>query len=253
MRSGTELVTLFGPAMVGLVQAVAALSEAGIARYAVVGGVAVSARLGQAHRATTDVDAVVDVTVPPDAVEALLALPGAETVPRVPHRVLIHGTQLELLQAGPVDDADLEGLSKKDSMFVAAHSWALDTATLLTITAGSDPRIIAHAPFASPGALLAMKLGAIEGRLVRGAPKRGGDAWDIYRLLVDRDADGSIRAELADAPDRLRVLVAEAVSRVLVDNVDQTRAWMRTGGPEMAAVTVDELRYVGQVLVGGIT
>jgi hypothetical protein len=39
-----------------------------------------------------------------------------------------------------------------------------------------------------------MKLHAIEDRSdTAGQHKRAGDAWDIYRILVDLDADGSVR------------------------------------------------------------
>jgi hypothetical protein len=48
---GDDLVVLYGPAMGSLVQAVAALAEAGLRRYAVVGGVAVTARLACELRA----------------------------------------------------------------------------------------------------------------------------------------------------------------------------------------------------------
>jgi hypothetical protein len=46
MRSGAEPVLLTGSAMVGLVSAVRALETAGVGRYTIVGGVAVTARLG---------------------------------------------------------------------------------------------------------------------------------------------------------------------------------------------------------------
>jgi hypothetical protein len=55
MPSRSELVVLPSDAMVPLVRAVAALADAGVRRYAVVGGVAASLRLGRAHRATADV------------------------------------------------------------------------------------------------------------------------------------------------------------------------------------------------------
>jgi hypothetical protein len=42
--------------MVPLLRAVGALAQAGLDRFAVVGAVAVTARPGHAHRATTDVD-----------------------------------------------------------------------------------------------------------------------------------------------------------------------------------------------------
>ena len=51
--------------MARLVGAAAKVAEANIASYAVIGGVAVSVRLGQAHRSTADIDAVVDELTPP--------------------------------------------------------------------------------------------------------------------------------------------------------------------------------------------
>lgn len=57
---GTAPVQLPGPAMRALVWAVAQMSEADLGRWAVIGGVAVAARLDQAHRVTADVDTVVD-------------------------------------------------------------------------------------------------------------------------------------------------------------------------------------------------
>ena len=57
MASGSDVV-LQGPALVGLVQAVAGLGQSGLDGYVIVGGVAVAARLGQAHRVTIDVGAL---------------------------------------------------------------------------------------------------------------------------------------------------------------------------------------------------
>ena len=80
MTSGSDAV-LQGPAMTGPIRAVAALNESGLEGFVIVGGVAVAARLGQAHRATTDVDTVIDEVAHPDAIEALLALPDAQLDP----------------------------------------------------------------------------------------------------------------------------------------------------------------------------
>jgi len=113
--------------MVRLVRAVAALDEAGVGRYAIVGGVAVAARLGQAHRATADVDTVVDETTPPDAVEALLALPDTVRDPSADHRVLVGGTKVEIIGVGPLDEPDLAGIPTKGALFVASHVWARST------------------------------------------------------------------------------------------------------------------------------
>jgi len=63
--------------MRALVRAVAQMSEADLGRWAVIGGVAVAARLGLAHRVTADVDTVVDQ----DRLPAAIAVrPGAGVV-----------------------------------------------------------------------------------------------------------------------------------------------------------------------------
>lgn len=250
MPSGDELVELRGEAMVALVRAVDALANAGLGRYAIVGGVAVTARLGQAHRATADVDTVVDETTPPDAVEALLRLPGATPDPSAGHRVLVDGTKVEILSVGPVDDENLRGIPDKDALFVAAHAWALDTATPLTLVASE---VRATAPVARPAALVAMKLHAIEDRRASGGQdKRAGDAWDIYRLLLDRDVRGEIRRDFNGASPALQRLVADAADRVLVRNAARTRVWLAAGDASMGSVTVDELRFVGERLLAGL-
>jgi len=61
-----------------------------------------------------------------------------------------------------------------------------------------------------------------------------------------------VRAALANAPRMLRTLVCESARRVLVSNAARTRGWMQAGDPAMAAVTADELRFVGQRLVDAI-
>lgn len=252
--SGAETIVLTGAAMVPLVRAVAALGKAGLDRYVVVGGIAVTARLGQAHRATTDVDTVVDETRPPDPVEALLALPGAVADPSGDHRVLIDGTKIEILGVGPIHEDDLADIPAKNALFVAAHVWALDTATSLTVIAGADRQVRGTAPFATPAALVAMKLHAIEDRSPSpGFDKRAGDAWDIYRLLVDRDADGMIRQALTGASTTLRTLVREAAERVLVTGAVRTRGWLQAGDIAMATVTAEELRFVGRRLVAALS
>jgi hypothetical protein len=239
--------------MLGLVRAVAALTEASLQRYAVVGGVAVAARLGQAHRATADVDAVVDETVrPPTAVEALLELPETEPDPEVDHRVYVEGTKIEILPVGPVGPRELEGVPEQDALFAASHSWALATATPLTIVALVNPSVRTTALFATPAALLAMKLHAIQTRRSGGAHKRAGDAWDIYRILVDLDAEGKVRRALIDGPPELRRLVCDAAERILVTEPNRTRSWLVQGDESMASVRVEELRYVGTPLVAAL-
>lgn len=253
MPSGADLVTLPGTAMVGLIRAVGALTGCGLKRYAIVGGVAVTARLGTAHRATADVDTVVDDSAPPDAVEALLTRQDAVRDPTAPHRVFVAGTKVEILPIGPLTDDQLEGIPDADALFVAAHAWAVETASPITLISEHDPTVRATAPFATPAALVAMKLHAIESRSFTGQDKRAGDAWDLYRLLLDLDVDGAVRATLAAAPPRLRALVRESVDRVLVSGANRTRGWLRSGDDQMAAITADDLRHAADPLLTRLT
>ena len=75
--SGSDLprVLLAGEAIGDLVRAIAQMSSADLGPYAIVGGVAVAARLGQAHRVTRDVDTVVDQDHLPAAIAVLRGLP----------------------------------------------------------------------------------------------------------------------------------------------------------------------------------
>lgn len=115
--------------MVGLVRAVAAIETANLGRHAVVGGLAVCARLNQAHRATADVDTVVDETMPPDAVSALLLLDDTRPDPTANHRVYINETKVEILGVGPIGEAeDLSWATDADGLFVRAHTLGRSTA-----------------------------------------------------------------------------------------------------------------------------
>jgi hypothetical protein len=98
-----------------------------------------------------------------------------------------------------------------------------------------------------------MKLHAIEDRSnTSGQHKRAGDAWDIYRILVDLDIDGSVRQAFRRASGTLRYLVRDAAERVLVTAAARTIGWLRAGDDAMAAVTTEELRLVGRALVDAL-
>jgi predicted nucleotidyltransferase len=253
MPPGTEPVILLGDEMAGLVAAVGRVATAEVGRYAIVGGVAVTVRLGSAHRATSDVDAVVDDARIPTAFEVLTALPEAIADPNSDHRVRLDGTKVELLPVGTVADDDLEGIPEKDALFVGAHAWALETASSVDVLSHvSGDRVTAQ--FATPAALVAMKLHAIEDRSpTSGVDKRAGDGSDIFELLVRLNADGSLEAELAGLAPNLRGLVARATDRVLVSGAARTRSWMRSGDAAAGSVTADELRSVGEPLLAALT
>lgn len=244
--SGEPRIVLPGAAMAPLIQAAAKVANAGLGRYAVVGGVAVSARLGQAHRATADIDAVVDDATPPPAVETLLELPHAQVDPSGPHRVLIDGVKVEIQGTEPFAPSDLDGLTDKQILYVGSHRYALDSATPVMLVADDGGRQ-ATVPVATPGAIVAMKLHAIEDRRPSGGmDKRAGDAWDIYRILLDLDRDGSVRRELATLQYPLRQVVAAAGTRILVDRAARTVSWLKAGDERMARVTVEDVRSLAE-------
>jgi hypothetical protein len=254
---GALLVQLPGPAMRTLVRAVARMSEADLGRWAVIGGVAVCARLGQAHRVTADVDTVVDQHQLPGAIAVLRALPSATADPTGgPHRLLLEGTQVEVIEVGELPlNEDLDELTDRQRLFIASHSWALETATPLTVASmGPDADAeTATAPFASAAALVAMKLHAIQDRSGASQAKRAGDAWDLHQLLTLHNRAGAIAAALRDGPEVLAAAARQATDTVLVAGATRTRAWLRTSGGVQATVGADEIRALGQQLLEGLS
>lgn len=256
--SGSESVPpvqLPGPAMRVLVRAIARISEADLGRWAVIGGVAVAARLGRAHRVTADVDTVVDQDRLPAAIAVLKALPSATADPAVgPHRLLLEGIKVEVIEVGHMPTgADLDGLTDRQRLFVASHSWALDTATRLIVASVGPEAGQATAPFATAAALVAMKLHAIQDRSGDSQAKRAGDAWDLHQLLTRHNRAGAIAATLRDAPEALRAAVQQAADTVLVTGAVRTRSWLRTSGGVQATVGADEIRTLGQRLLDGLS
>lgn len=140
---------------------------------------------------------------------------------------MVQETKVEVIGVGPVDYDALDGLTERQQLFVAAHRWALDRATGLYIVASADKSVAAQAPFATPAALVAMKLHAIQDRRVAGGQdKRASDADDLYRLLLRFDAEGSLRADLGTAPEALRRVVRDALKLFFVDQAVRTSRWL---------------------------
>lgn len=232
-----------------LVRAAAKVADANLGRYAIIGGVAVSARLGQAHRSTADIDTVVDDLTPPPAIETLLAVPGARADPTGDHRVLIGGVMVEIQGTEPFAPADLDGLTDKQILYVGSHRYALESATGITLVAQAE-QARATVPVATPGALFAMKLHAIEDRRPSGGlDKRAGDAWDLYRILLDLDRSGAVRDELVVLPQPLRAVIADTTERILVERATRTVSWLKAGDEQMAVVGAAELQALGQSVV----
>ena len=135
-----------------------------------------------------------------------------------------------------------------DAMFVVTHTYGLTSATQLTIEArGVNGNLAAQATsrVATPVALVAMKLRAMQQRRANVLNKRASDAYDAFRLLAAHDRDGNIARELAGAPDGLGAWCVKRARGVFDADAAHTRRWLATGSPEMAAVSVDDLRTVG--------
>ena len=151
----------------------------------IVGGLAVLSRLSSPYRATTDLDVVDRLRSEQPHLEVLRAADGAEPVE--PAGVVLPTSfgpvKVDILE---VRQAELDRPSDDpgDRLHAAAHAWAHDTATDLTIrVACSDGRMVeVTTPVAEPGPLIAMKLQSV---MNRPAAKQGTDLLDIVRLTLD--------------------------------------------------------------------
>jgi hypothetical protein len=172
MSAEVPTVIFTGPAMGPLVRAAAALEAEDIPPFAVIGGVAVTVRLGRTLRATADLDAVTDQRYTPTALEVLRARDDATYDAADPHTITIAGAEVQFQDVQPVDDADVSHLDDKDLLYVAAHAHALAAATPVRLLA-TEARTEATVPVATTGALLATKLHAyLNRRRVAGPDKR---------------------------------------------------------------------------------
>ncbi|MCZ7525603.1 MAG: nucleotidyl transferase AbiEii/AbiGii toxin family protein [Acidimicrobiia bacterium] len=250
-RSG--LIVLRGDATGTVARLVAGIARLPVTMpaYALVGGVAVIARLATAHRSTQDVDTVAwSEDGGADAVIRLLVEAGGT---KVADGVLLEGVEVDVIGVGDFEAADLEGLDTSDRAFVVSHRWALDTAEPVRISvvdehhieqAGADMRL------ATPAALVAMKAGAIPRRRDEGRAKRASDVYDVYRLLRAHNPAGAVAGALSEAPHGLAAWCARQIRLLLGDEVERTARWLAVdGSPAMQAVAADDLRAVGALLI----
>ena len=199
-----ETVALTGDAVAMMIRAAERAVSVVDLRLAIIGGMAVTCRLGGVHRATGDIDAVADEVVGvavESGAQVLVEAGVAEPDPTERHhRVFIDGTKLEIIdtQELPPDVTDLPQLNQ---LFVLGHRWALESAEpLRVVVTGSD--VDAVLPVATPPALLATKLHAFCDR--QQEEKKASDAYDIYRLLETYDHDGAHRGRDVARPEEPR-------------------------------------------------
>ena len=234
-----------------LVTSLAALAEAvPIGEFAVIGGLAVLARLQGAHRVTYDLDTV--ATQHGDELTAVETVIGTEGVDG-----LLLGTKIDCIAVGDVPASDIspdllpEG--EADRIFVLAHRWALDTAEDLTLIAEEDGEVVAEVRcrIATPASLVAMKLQSAPKRRAARAEKAGGDYLDLFRLTSHPDMTRSIAEALRHAPHDLGGWCQREIRRCMVDEADRTVGTIvRSGVGEANTPSVDQMRRTGQSLEG---
>jgi hypothetical protein len=229
----TPLVAL--PAsLASLLGALEALTAPDLPDVAVVGGIAVNIRLATssaAHRATTDIDVVAHAELP-TALEVLSA------------DARMAGVEFDVIETQPITDDELDGFDDGNKLFLAGHRWALDTATPVRLVSGAAELTV---PVATAAGLVAAKSHALGyGRPQRRATKRGGDLYDVFRLLEVFDARGDVAAALAGAPCELgRIIAAVVRVEVLTSPTRVVRAMTDAGG----TVDVDRLLDVFEPFV----
>lgn len=196
-------------------RAVARLADiaAELPGFALIGGLAVIMRLGQAHRATNDIDTVSDDQT------GLLDLLVAGGLDRRGNSILL--------------DADLKldviDVSEGDPDYTpyATHRFAFDTRTPVEIlvrpTDGAPTSVTIDVARAC--ALVAVKLGISEGvGRQRDTRKVGSDAFDVVRLL-QRFGPDALADDLTElAPRGFAERISALAQRHLVDNADRTAA-----------------------------
>lgn len=191
---------------------------------ALVGGVGVICRLATAHRPTLDADTVIERSST-DVLSLLRSRPdaGAPTDDNTT-TVTIGGAKVEIIEVDPVDAAVLAEQvdDDRDRLFIAAHRWALDTATPVAVDT-TPPTGERRLMVATPAALAATKTHALVGRRAGNEHKTASDLLDIVMLFETFDRDAALTEQLRAAPYDLVRLVAGQLRRFLTDPQRRTR------------------------------
>lgn len=247
-------VRLVGPVMLRLVAAIPEI-QALLEGPVIIGGLAVIARLGAAHRATQDLDALRHRAAgEPSGIELLTAAGAGSvdavgavlTTERGPVRVDVLDAEAHAHERAFTDDTD--------RLEATAHRWALDTASPMTLEAvsvdgsGARETAVATVLVARTGPLVAMKLKASEDR---GAEKLATDLLDIIRLVTDVDAAREVIREFASADAQLRSDCAQHARRQLRGMSARTRSRiLRLNVPGVDGDLIDSAADILEQLLG---
>lgn len=209
-----------------------------------IGGLTVCCRLGFEHRVTNDVDGLY-FNRSVDAIEQVLI---AHDVNTDGHRVVFDdGTKLDVIEVGELDLTQLPD-DESSRLFIEAHRWAYDSATIETIRATDPITDAVHSTvtirLAHPAALIPMKLRASEARPRANEKKKASDALDAYTLLDRLDVDGALATMVAAAPWDIPALAESYLRRGFVANADVTAGRINRWMSLPTRIEPDDLRRV---------
>jgi hypothetical protein len=223
--------------MADLIEHLAEVDRAGLTDWALIGGLAVMARLAEGHRSTGDIDMLSRQTDPP-AKAALLHIAAEETSTGVR---LTDGTKIDIIEVATVLNLDdLPESNEQQRMFALAHWWMADTAELVALTLidrddGTRVRAELELRLARSAALVAAKLQSIPTRRGRTQDKRESDAYDVYRLLQADRVAKEIPSALAMAPGELGPWCVSSVEDLFIVQATRTARWISSMSPGEAA------------------
>ena len=240
-------VTFIGDAMAAVVQGVTEVGELIGHPPVIVGGLAVLSRLSTPYRATVDLDVVDRLLGDVPQLELLRGAAGAETVE--PAGVLLptqYGpVKVDVLEVRQVE-IDVPSDDPGDRLHAAAHAWANDTATDVTIEVIriDGNRFDVTTPVAEPGPLVAMKLQAVMNRSLE---KQGTDLLDIVRLTLDQGTRRVVLAQIAELDPSVASDIALHVDLWFVQRRSESIRWISVVGGD--DVDVDDLELVSELLL----
>ena len=243
----SEAVVLIGDPAARLARAAARVAAIPGLQIAVIGGLAVTCRIGQVHRATNDVDAVTDEVEAVASVASIIvghtaATPDPEGSAT---RLYIDGTKVEVIETQPLG-RDVEAVEPVLArLFVLGHRLALETAEPMRVQVRLPDTDVTF-PVATSAALVATKLHALADR--RDERKKASDGYDLLRLLGQNSAR-RLAEPLLRVPSLARA-VAEVAQQLICDDAERVVRYMRVyGDPQWAATTADDLRLLAQDFV----
>lgn len=239
-------VTLLGEETRRIVAAIPVVAGLSGTTPTVVGGLAVLCRVAQAHRATTDLDALSrrePGTKP--LLELLLDSPGSRPRDAAGAEVRTPSgpVKVDVIEVSERSDVHVVE-NPTDRLYEMAHAWAWRTASAMEIvvagargTAGSVARV------AEPGPLLAMKLQAVRDRERR---KQGTDLLDIVTLVLDRSVRDVALEQLRRADPTIASDCALHAREWFAASADWSLRRIHEAGAR--SITREELALVGDLL-----